>query len=91
MYKGKAVYIHVAQGSGLCSCHSNTKSVQCIRVATTTREVSAVTVSPLIYARNILTYRSIYYYLFYFFYLLPNSVPFLGLYRLIPSIYRKNP
>ena len=29
-----------------------------------------------------------YYYLFY---LLPNSVPFLGPYRLIPSIYRKNP
>ena len=43
MYRGKAVYIYVAQGSGLCSCHSNTKSVQCIRVAITTREVSAVT------------------------------------------------
>ena len=39
---GEVVYIHVAQGSGLCSCHDNTKSVQCIRVATTTREVSAV-------------------------------------------------
>ena len=23
---GEVVYIHVAQGSGLCSCHSNTKS-----------------------------------------------------------------
>ena len=33
-------------------------------------------------------FRSNYYYLFY---LLPDSVPFLGLYRLIPSIYRKNP
>ena len=43
MYRGKAVYIYVAQGSGLCSCHSNTKSVQCIRVAITTRQVSAVT------------------------------------------------
>ena len=40
---GEVVYIHVAQGSGLCSCYDNTKSVQCIRVATTTRQVSAVT------------------------------------------------
>ena len=40
---GEVVYIHVAQGSGLCSCHSNTKSVQCIRVAITTHQVSAVT------------------------------------------------
>jgi hypothetical protein len=23
---GEVVYIHVAQGSGLCSCHSNTES-----------------------------------------------------------------
>ena len=43
---GEVVYIYVAQGSGLCSCHSNTKSVQCIRVAITTRQVSAVTVHP---------------------------------------------
>ena len=40
---GEVVYIHVAQGLGLCSCHDNTKSVQCTRVATTTRQVSAVT------------------------------------------------
>ena len=33
-------------------------------------------------------YNNYYYYLFY---LLPNSVPFLGPCRLIPSIYRKNP
>jgi hypothetical protein len=33
--------------------------------------------------------ESIYYY--YLFYLLPDSVSFLGPYRLIPSIYRKNP
>ena len=44
---GEVVYIHVAQGLGLCSCHSNTKSVQCIRVAITMRQVSAVTVTPL--------------------------------------------
>ena len=31
------------------------------------------------------------YYYYYLFYLLPNSVPFLGPCRLIPSIYRKNP
>jgi len=23
---GEAIYIHVAQGSGLCSCHDNTES-----------------------------------------------------------------
>ena len=40
---GEVVYIHVAQGSSPCSCHSNTKSVRCIRVAITTRQVSAVT------------------------------------------------
>ena len=41
---GEVVYIYVAQGSGLCSCHDNTKSVQCTRVAITTRQVSAVIV-----------------------------------------------
>ena len=46
---GEVVYIYVAQGSGLCSCHSNTKSVQCIRVAITTRQVSAVTLKLLNY------------------------------------------
>ena len=43
---GEVVYIHVAQGSSPCSCHSNTKSVRCIHVAITTRQVSAVTVHP---------------------------------------------
>ena len=28
MYRGEAVYIYVAQGLGLCLCHSNTKSVR---------------------------------------------------------------
>ena len=53
MYRGEVVYIHVAQGSGLCSCHSNTKSVQCIRVAITTRQVSAVIVRLLVVLRAI--------------------------------------
>ena len=48
---GEVVYIHVAQGSGLCSCHDNTKSVQCIRVATITREVSAVTRTTIYYLK----------------------------------------